>query len=65
MRKIRRDRTMELTNEDLPVVADAVLDYVGEVWAAQDKKAFHTFLAFLTYHMHRRERGLKDRYVLS
>ena len=50
---------MLLTNDDPPVVADAVLDYVGEVWAAQDKKGFHTFLAFLTYHLYRREHGLK------
>ncbi|MHB8845643.1 MAG: hypothetical protein ACYC7L_12970, partial [Nitrospirota bacterium] len=63
--RLRRSGTMLLTDDDLPVVADAVLDYVGEVWAAQDKKGFRTFLAFLTYHLHRREHGLTDHVIRS
>ncbi len=51
---------MNLTEEDLPVVADELLDYVGEVWTQQDEKKFRTFLAYLTYKVYGRERGLND-----
>ena len=51
---------MILTEEDLPVVADEILDYVGEVWTAREDKKFRTFLAYLTYHIYGREHRIND-----
>ncbi len=53
---------MILTNDEhLPVVADEVLDFAGEVWAAQEKKPFRTFLAFLTALVSGRESQLRTK----
>lgn len=52
---------MILTKDtDLPVVADEVLDYAGEVWMAQDKKPFRTFLAYLAMHISERSLWTDD-----
>ncbi len=51
---------MNLTEEDLPVVADELLDYVGEVWTQQDEKKFRTFLAYLTCHIYGKEHRIND-----
>ncbi len=49
-----------ISADKVPVVQDEVLDYVGEVWAAQDKKTFPTFLSYLSFHMYGREQKRKS-----
>ena len=51
---------MKLKEENLPMVEDAVRDHVGEVWTAQDRNPFHTFLAYLTSRRYGKERKAEE-----
>jgi len=57
--------TMPGVKIDIKLIPDAVLDYVGEVWMAQENKPFRTFLAFLRFEMYGRELAQARRTKIS
>lgn len=63
--------------KETPVIEDTLLDELGEMWVAENRKAFPTFLAYLNYQVYgmehardrrarrREEKELKIRKVLN
>lgn len=43
--------------EQTPVLEDALLDQLGDMWATEDKKKFPTFLAYLNYQVYETDRA--------
>ena len=43
--------------EQTPILEDALLDQLGDMWATGDKKKFPTFLAYLNYQVYEIDRA--------
>lgn len=43
--------------EQTPILEDALLDQLGDMWVAENKKKFPTFLAYLNYQVYETDRA--------